>query len=235
MCSAPPATFPRADGKVKRISLPEDIYIKKFFQKHPDSKHEDAIKYCLASICLIFLCSLSIVLVHSYDMLITYQFCYKFGFLAVLACGLELLVISTQHFAYCSIDGYGIILFYKLQVTHYLICSFDPPPARLFGLRVLDLKEQGVSEEEAMAVADMEYRAEKKAKKKAYSRLKQIARLQGKKPPPNPYPSAIKEIQAEERKYVCDRFFNPKILEIVQKLKEEKAAEAQDRFRGGGW
>ncbi|KAF3969369.1 hypothetical protein CMV_006844 [Castanea mollissima] len=156
---APPATFPRADGKVKRISLPEDVYIKKFFQKHPDSKHEDAIK----------------------------------------------------------------------------ICGFDPPPARIFGLRVLDLKEQGVSEEEAMAVADMEYRAEKKAKKKAYSRLKQIARLQGKKPPPNPYPSAIKEIQAEERKYVRDRFFNPKILEIVRKLKEEKAAEAQDRFRGGGW
>ncbi|XP_075656920.1 uncharacterized protein LOC142627027 [Castanea sativa] len=156
---APPATFPRADGKVKRIILPEDVYIKKFFQKHPDSKHEDAIK----------------------------------------------------------------------------ICGFDPPPARLFGLRVLDLKEQGVSEEEAMAVADMEYRAEKKAKKKAYSQLKQIARLQGKKPPANPYPSAIKEIQAEERKYVRDRFFNPKILEIVQKLKEEKAAEAQDRFRGGGW
>ncbi|GMY22704.1 protein gast1 [Fagus crenata] len=156
---APPATFPRADGKVKRISLPEDVYIKKFFQKHPDSKHEDAIK----------------------------------------------------------------------------LSGFDPPPARLFGLRVLDLKEQGVSEEEAMAVADMEYRAEKKAKKKAYVRLKQIARLEGKKPPPNPYPSAIKEIQAEERKYVRDRFFNPKILEIVQKLKEERAAEVQDRFRGGGW
>ena len=35
------------------------------------------------------------------------------------------------------------------------ISGFDPPPARLFGLRVLDLKEQGVSEEEAMAVADV--------------------------------------------------------------------------------
>uniref|UniRef100_A0A2N9I020 Aminotransferase-like plant mobile domain-containing protein n=1 Tax=Fagus sylvatica TaxID=28930 RepID=A0A2N9I020_FAGSY len=92
------------------------------------------------------------------------------------------------------------------------LSGFDPPPARLFGLRVLDLKEQGVSEEEAMVVADMEYCAEKKAKKKAYVRLKQIARLEGKKPPPNPYPSAIKEIQVEERKYVRDRFFNPKIL-----------------------
>ncbi|RVW77988.1 hypothetical protein CK203_048249 [Vitis vinifera] len=43
---APPPTFPRPDGKVKKISLPEDFYIQKFFQKHPDSKYEDAIKYC---------------------------------------------------------------------------------------------------------------------------------------------------------------------------------------------
>lgn len=35
------------------------------------------------------------------------------------------------------------------------ISSFDPPPARIFGLRVLELKEQGVAEEEAMAVADV--------------------------------------------------------------------------------
>ncbi|XP_057496737.1 uncharacterized protein LOC130781553 [Actinidia eriantha] len=159
MEQAPPVTFPRIDGKVKQISLPEDVYIKKFFQKNPDSKYEDAIKFP----------------------------------------------------------------------------GFDPPPARVFGWRVLDLREQGVSEEEAMAVADMEYRAEKKAKKKAYTRLKQIARLQGKKPPPNPYPSAIKEIQAEEKKFVRDRFFDPKILKIVEKLKEEKAAEKQDRMSRGGW
>lgn len=81
----------------------------------------------------------------------------------------------------------------------------------------------------------MEYREEKKAKKKAYARLKQIARLQGKRPPPNPYPSAIKEIQAEERKYVRDRFFNPSILKRVQMLKEEKEAEMEDRRRGSGW
>jgi len=79
----------------------------------------------------------------------------------------------------------------------------------------------------------MEYRAEKKTKKAAYKRMKQIARLQGKKPPPNPSPSAIKEIQAEERKYVRDRFFNPDILKIVEKLKEERAAEARDRYGGG--
>ncbi|CAA3021123.1 Hypothetical predicted protein [Olea europaea subsp. europaea] len=157
MEKAPPATFPRAENKLKPISLPEDVYISKFFQKHPDSKHEDPIK----------------------------------------------------------------------------ISGFDPPPARVFGWRVLELKEQGVSEEEAMAVADMEYRAERKAKKKAYARLKQIAKLQGNKPPPNPYPSAIKEIQAEERKFVHDRFHDPRILGIVQKLKEERAAFLQDRSGSG--
>ncbi|KAG9140144.1 hypothetical protein Leryth_015769 [Lithospermum erythrorhizon] len=155
----PPATFPRAEGKLKPISLPEDVYITKFFAKHPDSKHEDAIK----------------------------------------------------------------------------ICDFAPPPARVFGWRVLELKERGVSEEQAMAVADMEYRAERKAKKKAYSRLKQIARLQGKRPPPNPYPSAIKEIQAEERKYVRDRFHNPEIRKIVDRMKVEKAALQPERLDAGGF
>ncbi|KAK6931263.1 hypothetical protein RJ641_003056, partial [Dillenia turbinata] len=156
---APPANFPRSDGTLKKISLPEDAYVQKFFKKHPESKYHDAIK----------------------------------------------------------------------------ISSFDPPPARLFALRVLELKDEGVSEEKAMAVADMEYRAEKKAKKQAYSRLKQIAGLQGKRPPPNPYPSAIKEIQAEERKYVRDRFYNPKILAIVEKMKEQKKIEMQDRnLRSGG-
>ncbi|KAF3617246.1 putative protein -like protein [Capsicum annuum] len=158
MEEAPPATFPRAENKLQPISLPEDVYVKNFFQKHPESKHEDTIK----------------------------------------------------------------------------ISGFDPPPARVFGWRVLELKEQGVNEEEAIAVADMEYRAEKKGKKKAYSRLKKIARLQGRKPPPNPYPSAIKEIQAEERPFVRDRFYNRDILKIVEKLKEERQAELQDR-RGGGW
>ncbi|KAJ4850743.1 hypothetical protein Tsubulata_019309 [Turnera subulata] len=158
MEQAPPATFPRAPGKVTKISLPEDPYIKKFFKKYPESLHEDAIK----------------------------------------------------------------------------ISSYDPPPARVFGLRVLELKEQGVTEEDAVAVADMEYRAEKRAKKKAYARLKQIARIQGKRPPPNPYPSAIREIQLEERKFVRDRFFDPKTRQILERLKEERALERQERF-GGGW
>ncbi|KAL2507965.1 uncharacterized protein Fot_31612 [Forsythia ovata] len=42
---APPSTtFPRAKNKLKPISLPEDVYISKFFQKNLDSKHEDPIK-----------------------------------------------------------------------------------------------------------------------------------------------------------------------------------------------
>ncbi|RLN31171.1 hypothetical protein C2845_PM05G22150 [Panicum miliaceum] len=134
MEEAPPVTFPRVDSKIKKIEMPEDVYVKKFFKKHPDSLYHDAIK----------------------------------------------------------------------------ISGFDPPPARVFAWRVLELKEQGVSEDYATAVADFEYLKEKKAKKKAYKELKEIARSEGKEPPPNPYPSAIKEIQAEEKKYVMDRFYNPK-------------------------
>lgn len=109
--------------------------------------------------------------------------------------------------------------------------GFNPPPARVFAWRVLELKGEGIRDEEAIAIADMEYKAEKRAKKKAYVSLKQIARLQGKKPPPNPYPSAIKEIQAEEKKFIHERFTNPKILEIVEKMKQERAASMQERAK----
>lgn len=81
----------------------------------------------------------------------------------------------------------------------------------------------------------MEYRAEKTAKKKAYKRLKEIAKIRGKEPPPNPYPSAIKEIQAEERPFVRDRFSRRDILKIVEKMKEQKAAERQERKGYPGW
>ena len=37
----------------------------------------------------------------------------------------------------------------------FRISGFDPPPARVFAWRVLELKEQGVSEDDAMAVADV--------------------------------------------------------------------------------
>jgi small subunit ribosomal protein S23 len=80
-----------------------------------------------------------------------------------------------------------------------------------------------------------EYRKEKKAKKKAYKELKEIARSEGKEPPPNPYPSAIKEIQAEEKKYVMDRFYNPKVIEIANKMKEERDMLLQDRVASGQW
>lgn len=65
--------------------------------------------------------------------------------------------------------------------------------------------------------------------------MKEIARIRGTKPPPNPYPSVVKQIQAEEKKYVHDRFFKPRILEIADKLKEQEAAEMQDRGRPGGF
>lgn len=159
MEQAPPATFPRTDGKVKKISLPEDPHVNTFFKLHPNSIYDDAIK----------------------------------------------------------------------------ISGFEAPPARVFGLRMLELMEQGVGREEALDVANMEYLAEKKAKKKAYTRLKQIARAQGKRPPPNPYPSAVKEVQDEERKYVRDRFFDPNVRQILNRMKEEKAIafEARDGERGG--
>ncbi|KDP41234.1 hypothetical protein JCGZ_15641 [Jatropha curcas] len=120
----------------------------------------------------------------------------------------------------------------KLEDT-IKFCGFDPSPARVFGRRVLELKEQGVPEEEAMALANMECVEERKAKKKAYARLKQIAHIQRKRPPRNPYASAIKEIQAEERKFIRDRLFNPSSRQIVKRLKGERLAEIQDRQRGG--
>lgn len=36
-----------------------------------------------------------------------------------------------------------------------LFSGFGPPPARAFAWRVLELKEQGVSEDDVMAVADV--------------------------------------------------------------------------------
>ncbi|RVW77982.1 hypothetical protein CK203_048247 [Vitis vinifera] len=83
-----------------------------------------------------------------------------------------------------------------------------------------------------MAVADpftLVFRwniGQRKRPKDAYARLKQIARLQGKRLPPNPYPSAIKEIQAEERKYVRDRFFNPRYLKLWRDERGESSCDA---------
>lgn len=68
----------------------------------------------------------------------------------------------------------------------------------------------------------MEYQRDRRAKKNAYKELKMISKILGKKPPPNPFPSAVKEIQAEEARFLRDRFTNPKILGLINKMKEEK-------------
>jgi hypothetical protein len=44
---------------------------------------------------------------------------------------------------------------YSIPVQPFRISGFDPPPARVFAWRVLELKEQGVSEDDAMSVADV--------------------------------------------------------------------------------
>ncbi|KAF3327207.1 hypothetical protein FCM35_KLT07325 [Carex littledalei] len=62
--------------------------------------------------------------------------------------------------------------------------------------------------------------------------------IAGKRPPENPYPSAVKEIQREEKKFVNERFSNPKILQIVQKMEErdEQIWEREEAasIAGGG-
>ena len=50
----PPATFPRSAGKIPTITLPEDVYVKKFYKKYPESKYHDAIKCCPFSLSLVF-------------------------------------------------------------------------------------------------------------------------------------------------------------------------------------
>lgn len=42
---SPPAVFPRIDGKIQQITFPEDVYVNKFFQTNPNSKHEDPVEY----------------------------------------------------------------------------------------------------------------------------------------------------------------------------------------------
>ncbi|XP_078160776.1 uncharacterized protein LOC144556156 isoform X1 [Carex rostrata] len=114
------------------------------------------------------------------------------------------------------------------------LSEFDPPAARIFAWRVLQLTKQGVGEQEAVAVAEMEFVAEKKAKMKAYKELKAICKLRGKRPPENPYPCPIDEIQREEKKFVNERFSNPKILQIVQKMKEEENEQIRERQEAAG-
>ncbi|KAK8958932.1 hypothetical protein KSP40_PGU017337 [Platanthera guangdongensis] len=39
---APPVIFPRADGNIKKIEMLEDVYVKRFFNQHPDFLYHDA-------------------------------------------------------------------------------------------------------------------------------------------------------------------------------------------------
>ncbi|CAL1361524.1 unnamed protein product [Linum trigynum] len=150
MEQAPPATFPLSNGKIQKINVPEDPYIKMFFRKHRALQPEDPVK----------------------------------------------------------------------------MSTIDPPPARVFAQRVLELKEQGVDGKAAISAAEKEYQA----KRAAYARLKENARLQGKEPPARPYPKSKKrETLAEERWHSR----KPRIFEIVRRLKEEMTADTNEQFNRG--
>ncbi|CAI0393788.1 unnamed protein product [Linum tenue] len=47
MEQAPPATFPLSNGKIQKINVPEDPYIKMFFRKHQALQPEDPVKFVL--------------------------------------------------------------------------------------------------------------------------------------------------------------------------------------------
>ncbi|ESQ34306.1 hypothetical protein EUTSA_v10008835mg [Eutrema salsugineum] len=156
MEASPPPVFPRSNGKIKKIVLPEDSYVRKFACKHPEAKIVDPIK----------------------------------------------------------------------------VSAFIPDPARVYGCRVLELTQHGISEDDAMSVANMEYLSERKEKKKAYKRLKELAVLQDKVPPPKPYLSSKKEMQIQERKSPTDRFQTPSVRRLVNQLKQQKEVLLQDKPGG---
>lgn len=97
---APPATFPSGDGKIQKISLPEDVYIKKFFQKHPDSKHQDAIKYAFLFNSISILCLVIVVTLQ--DLL--------FSVLGFCAC--MCLVICVKCYEYLHVRIVTILMGY---------------------------------------------------------------------------------------------------------------------------
>lgn len=90
---APPATFPRAEAKIKTINLPENVYVKKFYKIYPDSKYHDAIKYCrfffvsqggfFSLLFAMFTRLVLILILLLHDVLS----CCVFGFYAVIWCG----------------------------------------------------------------------------------------------------------------------------------------------------
>ena len=83
---APPATFPRSAGKIPTITLPEDVYVKKFYKKYPESKSHDAIKYFPFTLYLVFVPfamfeHLVLVSVLLYDVVLS---CYVSGLYVVI-------------------------------------------------------------------------------------------------------------------------------------------------------
>ncbi|KAH0878488.1 hypothetical protein HID58_065882 [Brassica napus] len=153
MEASPPPVFPRSNGNLKKIVLPEDSYVRRFARKHPEAKLVDPIK----------------------------------------------------------------------------ASAFIPDPARVYGCRVLELTKNGISEDDAMSVANMEYLAERKEMKKAYKRLKELAVLQDKTPPPKPYLSSKTEMQIQEKKPPTDP---PSVRRLVNQLKQQKEVLLQDKPGG---
>ncbi|CAH2033863.1 unnamed protein product [Thlaspi arvense] len=151
--SSPPPVFPRSNGKIQKIVLPEDPYVRKFSRKHPEAKLVDPIK----------------------------------------------------------------------------VSAFIPDPARVYGSRVLELTQHGISEDDALSVASMEYVADRKEKKKAYKRLKELAVLQDKDAPPKPYLSAKKDLQTQVKKTPTE---TPSVRRLVNQLKQQKDVFLQDKPGG---
>lgn len=81
-------------------------------------------------------------------------------------------------------------------------------------------------------VFQMEYLSERKEIKKAYKRLKELAKMQDKDPPPKPYPSAKKGLITQEKKSARDRFETPSVRRLVNQLKNEKDVLLQDKTGG---
>ena len=75
----------------------------------------------------------------------------------------------------------------------------------------------------------MEYLAERKEMKKAYKRLKELAVLQDKTPPPKLYLSSITEMQIQEKKPPTDP---PSVRRLVNQLKQQKEVLLQDKPGG---
>ncbi|CAN8313188.1 unnamed protein product [Cochlearia groenlandica] len=186
MESSPPPVFPSSNGKIKKIVLPEDTYVRRFSLKHPQADIKDPSK---------------------------------------------------------------------------VFSAFVPDPTLLYGCRVLELTQHGISEDDAMSIANvctadsddacsfqhrrclvriadglcfvgfvqMEYLSERKVKKKAYKRLKELAIMQDKVPPPKPYLSAKKEMQSQEKKPPTE---TPSVRRLVNQLKQQKDVLLQDKAGG---